>query len=179
MVAEYARPIFDEIDGLRGFDKRSPTWRLPGCDERCSQERFAALGTLAPTEIVRHDPAAHEAYGRASANLAIRTDGLVCRTGGLVIDHAALAVTLHGRAIHCTRRELQILLYLSARIGRACTYADLAKAIWDEDAPWKGAHTLRVNMARLRAKLGAWGHLIVTIPGVGYRLLQVEPRSEP
>lgn len=94
--------------------------------------------------------------------------------GGLVIDPVAHKVTLDGEVLPLTRREHALLLLLARNRGRVLTHKQILTAIWGH------AHTedvayLRVYIGQLRRKLGAgFAALILTEPGIGYRLQDVE-----
>jgi two-component system KDP operon response regulator KdpE len=90
--------------------------------------------------------------------------------GGLVIDPVAHRVTLDEVPLALTKREHALLLLLARNRGRVLTHRQVLTAIWGH------AHTedvayLRVYIGQLRRKLGpAFAALIITEPGVGYRL---------
>jgi len=90
--------------------------------------------------------------------------------GGLVIDTVLHKVTLDGEVLPLTKREHALLLLLARNRGRVLTHRQILTAIWGP------AHTedvayLRVYIGQLRRKLGAeLAALILTEPGVGYRL---------
>ncbi len=89
---------------------------------------------------------------------------------GLVIDTVLHKVTLDGEVLPLTKREHALLLLLARNRGRVLTHRQILTAIWGP------AHTedvayLRVYIGQLRRKLGAeLAALILTEPGVGYRL---------
>jgi two-component system KDP operon response regulator KdpE len=93
---------------------------------------------------------------------------------GLTIDPVAHRVTLDGEVLPLTRREHALLLLLARNRGRVLTHRQILTAIWGH------AHTedvayLRVYIGQLRRKLGpALAALILTEPGVGYRLHDAE-----
>ncbi len=93
---------------------------------------------------------------------------------GLTIDPAAHRVTLDGAVLPLTRREHALLLLLARNRGRVLTHRQILTAIWGH------AHTedvayLRVYIGQLRRKLGnVFAPLIITEPGVGYRLKEAE-----
>jgi two-component system KDP operon response regulator KdpE len=90
--------------------------------------------------------------------------------GGLTIDPILHRVTLDEEVLPLTRREHALLLLLARNRGRVLTHRQILTAIWGH------AHTedvayLRVYIGQLRRKLGeAFAALIVTEPGIGYRL---------
>jgi two-component system KDP operon response regulator KdpE len=93
---------------------------------------------------------------------------------GLTIDPVSHRVTLDGAVLPLTRREHALLLLLARNRGRVLTHRQILTAIWGP------AHTedvayLRVYIGQLRRKLGdVFAPLIVTEPGVGYRLREEE-----
>jgi two-component system KDP operon response regulator KdpE len=94
--------------------------------------------------------------------------------GNLVIDPATHRVTLDDEILSLTKREHALLLLLARNRGRVLTHRHILTAIWGH------AHTedvtyLRVYIGQLRRKLGvALAALIVTEPGIGYRLQDSE-----
>lgn len=98
--------------------------------------------------------------------------------GGLSIDPVLHKVTLDNAVLPLTKREHALLLLLARNRGRVLTHRQILTAIWGH------AHTedvayLRVYIGQLRKKLGGeFAALIITEPGVGYRLQESEPFNE-
>jgi two-component system KDP operon response regulator KdpE len=94
--------------------------------------------------------------------------------GGLTIDPVLHRVTLDEEVLPLTKREHALLLLLARNRGRVLTHRQILTAIWGH------AHTedvayLRVYIGQLRRKLGeTFAALIVTEPGIGYRLQDSE-----
>jgi two-component system KDP operon response regulator KdpE len=94
--------------------------------------------------------------------------------GALVIDPVLHRVTMGNVVLPLTKREHALLLLLARNRGRVLTHRQILTAIWGP------AHTedvayLRVYIGQLRRKLGAeLAELILTEPGIGYRLRDVE-----
>ena len=80
-----------------------------------------------------------------------------------------------GRAIQLGPREYQILAVLLANPGRLVTRGRLLRAVWGEAYAGED-HYVHVYLSQLRKKLaaadpaGELADLIVTEPGVGYRV---------
>jgi DNA-binding response OmpR family regulator len=77
-----------------------------------------------------------------------------------------------GRAVALTRAELALLLSLARRVGRAVSRDDLTRAVAGRGAE-RGDRSVDVLISRLRRKIEAnpkSPRIILTIPGVGYRL---------
>ncbi len=101
-----------------------------------------------------------------------------------VYRHGDLEVNLSRREVHSrdqlvalTPTEYEILRALVAHAGKVLTHKQLIHAVWggSEDAD---SHLLRVNVSNLRKKLEhdpLFPRHIITEPGVGYRLRDVEP----
>jgi len=94
-------------------------------------------------------------------------------------------MTIGGGAVDLTPREYELLRTLLLSPGRVLTKGRLLRAVWG-DAYSAEAHYLHVYVSRLRRKLDAVdpgaraGHLIVSEPGIGYRVRSPEePADEP
>jgi DNA-binding response OmpR family regulator len=77
-----------------------------------------------------------------------------------------------GRVVALTRAELTLLLSLARRVGRAVSRDDLTRAVAGRGAE-RGDRSVDVLISRLRRKIEAnpkSPRIILTIPGVGYRL---------
>ena len=93
--------------------------------------------------------------------------------GDVQIDLARRAVTRSGEAVKLTPTEYALLRLLAQHAGRVLTHRQILKEVWGPQYVDE-THYLRVYFAQLRQKLEAnpaLPRLIVTEPGVGYRLL--------
>ncbi len=93
------------------------------------------------------------------------------RAGPLTIDFAARRVTLSGETVRLSPKEYALLTTLAESAGQVVTHKRLLAAGWGGGAA--DTQYLRVYMGLLRNKLEedpAEPRLIVTEPGVGYRL---------
>ncbi|WP_035304408.1 response regulator transcription factor [Actinokineospora inagensis] len=91
---------------------------------------------------------------------------------GLVIDARTRRATLDGVELALTRKEFELLLFLSHDRGAVRTREEIIDAVWDEN--WFGStRTLDVHIGSLRAKLGG-ADRIETVRGVGFRLTGAE-----
>jgi two-component system, OmpR family, KDP operon response regulator KdpE len=111
---------------------------------------------------------------RRSAGPAADALGRVA-VGPLVLDAARHDVTVGHRAIDLTPREFEVLRVLLMHQGRLVTRGRLLRAVWGE--AYQGEdHYVHVYVSQVRRKLnaadpnGALRDLIVTEPGVGYRV---------
>lgn len=96
----------------------------------------------------------------------------VIEVGPLRMDLSRREVTVEGRAVHLTPIEYRLLTLLVQNAGKVLTHAHLLKEVWGPRLSGQ-THYLRVYMAQLRQKIEphpARPRLLVTEPGVGYRL---------
>ena len=94
----------------------------------------------------------------------------------LRIDLSARAVQRNGQEIHLTPTEYKLLATLTRNAGRVITHRQLLHEVWGANYV-EQTHYLRVYMAQLRHKLEkdpTRPRLLVTEPGIGYRLREAE-----
>jgi two-component system KDP operon response regulator KdpE len=93
-------------------------------------------------------------------------------TEQLTVDLARRRVTVAGGEVQLTPTEYDLLRVLVTHAGKVLTHRQLLRQVWG--VAYEGeTHLLRVNMSNLRHKLepdASRPHLIITEPGVGYRL---------
>ena len=100
--------------------------------------------------------------------------------GPLVLDALRHEVTVAGRRVELTPREFEVLRVLLAHPGRLVTRGRLLRAVWGE-AYRDEDHYVHVYVSQVRRKLaaadpdGRLRRLILTEPGVGYRIGGLEP----
>ncbi len=80
--------------------------------------------------------------------------GPAYRSDDLVVDFARHNVTVGGEEIDLTATEYRLLSYLARNAGRDLTPEQILEAVWGKDYAGERPF-LRVNMDRLRRKLGA------------------------
>ena len=92
--------------------------------------------------------------------------------GELQVDLVRRVVKRNGTEVHLTPTEYKLLTLLIRHAGKVMTHRQLLKEVWGTNYA-EQSHYVRVYMAQLRQKLEpdpARPSLIVTEPGVGYRL---------
>jgi two-component system, OmpR family, KDP operon response regulator KdpE len=95
--------------------------------------------------------------------------------GPLVLDVPTHEATVDGRRLDLTPREFEILRVLLGHAGRLVTRGRLLRGVWGEAYAGED-HYVHVFVSQVRRKLaaadpdGALRDLIVTEPGVGYRV---------
>ena len=73
-----------------------------------------------------------------------------------------------------TPTEFKILLFLARHPGQALSRGQIIEAVWGYDAGVESERTVNVHIRRLREKIEfdpSRPALILTVPGVGYRLV--------
>jgi DNA-binding response OmpR family regulator len=104
----------------------------------------------------------------------------VVQAGDVAIDLDAKLVTRAGAPVRLTPIEYRLVETLATNAGRLCTHRFLLERVW---GPGYGDESqyLRVYMANLRKKLDdpAAPQLLLTEPGMGYRLVVPDADSAP
>jgi len=107
-------------------------------------------------------------------------DAPVYRSGDLTVDLQKREVRVRDSYVMLTPTEYGILRVLVNHAGRVLTHQQLIQEVWGGNYE-ADAHLLRVNISNLRRKIEPDplrpGH-IVTEPGVGYRLKNIEEDKE-
>ncbi len=85
----------------------------------------------------------------------------------LLLDIEKKKVTVAGREVELTKKELEILRLLLAHPGKVFSREDILSRIWEDDVCVVD-RTIDVNITRLRKKLGSYGRHITTRTGYGY-----------
>jgi DNA-binding winged helix-turn-helix (wHTH) protein len=161
------------------------SFRGVGCDERCRVVAAIVVGVFGRSEILLHDPIAHQEWGALQAQMhgVVQVPRGPVVSGGVRVDVERLAVTVDGRAVHLSGSELRVLALLARRITALVTYEEVAFVVWGQGmlelgrAVW--THALNVCVCRLRRRLYPWQGLIATHIGVGYRLEALAADAAP
>ena len=90
--------------------------------------------------------------------------------GGLVIDVPGHEVLAGGSAVVLTLKEFELLRMLVENRGRVLTREQLLDSIWGYEYPGE-TRTVDVHIRYLRRKLGGAGDCIMTVRGLGYKLI--------
>ncbi len=97
----------------------------------------------------------------------------VFRTGQVEVDLAARVVRLKGAEVKLTATEYSLLRLFVQHAGKVLTHRQILREVWGPNYV-EQTHYLRVYLAHLREKLEAnpaQPELLITEPGVGYRLI--------
>jgi two-component system phosphate regulon response regulator PhoB len=163
---------FDVLEKLRAHDATSEVAVLMLTARKEEPDRIRGLTLGADDYLTKPF---------SPAELVLRVGAILRRVGGgagaadtlaigpVVIDRAAHAVAVEGRALDLTATEYKLLLTLAERRGRVQARTQLLQTVWDA-APDIQTRTVDMHVQRLRTKLGPAGDLIETVRGFGYRL---------
>ncbi|HWQ04857.1 MAG TPA: response regulator transcription factor [Longilinea sp.] len=89
--------------------------------------------------------------------------------GELSIDLEARRVLVGENDLHLTRTEYAILAELAHHLDAIITHDELLTQVWGPE--YRGSnHYIHTYLGRLRKKLGEYGDLLETVPGMGYNL---------
>ncbi|MFI7100884.1 response regulator transcription factor [Streptomyces sp. NPDC050161] len=108
----------------------------------------------------------------------------VLRVGPLTVDPGRHEVWAHDRRIHCTPGEFRLLEVLATRPGQVFTRAQILERLHGFDR-YITARTVDVHVMNLRKKIEQDprnARRLVTVYGVGYKLVDEEPptgREDP
>jgi len=108
------------------------------------------------------------------------SDAAVFHSGRLEVDLTARVVKVEGTEVRLTATEYALLRLLVQHAGKVMTHQQILREVWGPDYIDQTQY-LRVYMAHLREKLEAEPSkpsLLLTEPGVGYRLVQTEPEAK-
>ncbi len=96
----------------------------------------------------------------------------IFRTGQLTVDLVNRRVKLAEDEVHLSPKEYSLLRFLVGHAGKVVTHHQLLTEVWGP-AHVEDVQYLRVLMRQLRQKLepGSASHILITEPGIGYRLL--------
>lgn len=96
----------------------------------------------------------------------------VFQSGKLTVDLVHRRVKLGDVEVHLSPKEYSLLRFLVSHAGKVVTHRQLLNEVWGP-AHAEDVQYLRVLMRQLRQKLEPEGapHILVTEPGVGYRLM--------
>jgi len=102
-------------------------------------------------------------------------DDAVFDVGDLHVDLAHHEVTVGGERVELTPKEFAFLALLARWPGRVLTHRTILQEVWGPDYGTETQY-LRVYASQLRKKLGddPTRPRLITEPGVGYRLVEIE-----
>ena len=136
-----------------------------------AQPLVAQPGTRTAPAVSPVGPAAQVPSAQVSAASATAVDRAsdARPAAPLEIYPARRVALLDGAQLSLTRREFDLLLFLSEHAGRVFDRPQLLRLVWGHQVIC-GERTVDVHIRRLRSKVERTGPVISTVRGVGYRL---------
>ena len=168
---------FDVCRELRQLKLRQPILMLTARREEADKVLGLEMGA---DDYVTKPFSLRELLSRIRALLR-RAYGELAAGGGrqlyvvdLVIDLDKGVVWRGDERIDLTPIELRLLTYLARHPRQALSRSQILDAVWGYDASVESERTVNVHIRRLREKVElepSQPRLILTVPGVGYRLV--------
>lgn len=126
--------------------------------------------------------AINELLSRIKANIRRASGELVRADGGaqkdqkieirdIVIDRGKYSVAKSGREIELSKKEYDLLVFLSSNIGKPYSREELLESVWGYEGFYGDIRTVDVTVSRLREKLEdnpSKPEYLLTKRGVGY-----------
>lgn len=109
----------------------------------------------------------------------VEEETVIFQNDDLFVDFIKREVRVNGQNVTLTPTEYNILRTLINHTGRVLTHQQLIREVWGGSYE-ADSHLLRVNVSNLRRKIESdplRPRHIITEPGVGYRLKEIEKRS--
>jgi DNA-binding response OmpR family regulator len=168
---------FDVCRKIRQLNLRQPILMLTARREETDKVLGLEMGA---DDYVTKPFSLRELLSRIRALLR-RAYGELAATGGsqlyaadLLIDLDKGAVWRGDERIDLTPIELRLLAFLARHPGQALTRSQILDAVWGTAEGIESERTVNVHIRRLREKVElepSKPDLILTVPGVGYRLV--------
>lgn len=95
----------------------------------------------------------------------------IISVGNIIIDTDRHRITVRGNDVTLTATEFRLLHLLVSRIGKVLPRNELLSHVWNYNADVE-TRTVDTHIRRLREKLDLDGHMIKTVRGVGYKILE-------
>jgi two-component system, OmpR family, KDP operon response regulator KdpE len=179
VVLDLGLPDIDGLDLIRRFRREAATPVLILSARDMEREKVEALERGADDYVTK--PFGMDELGarlrvalRHAAGPAGDESGRIV-VGPLLFDPVRHEVRVAGQPVDLTPREFEILRLLLANRGRLVTKGRILRAVWGEAYSREDSYVY-VHVSQLRRKLaaadptGALRDLVVTEPGVGYRI---------
>ncbi len=168
---------FDFCREMRGLGLRQPVILLTVQHEETDKVLGLEMGAddyvtkpFSLRELVSRIRAQlRRAYGEYST-----AQGELLYAGDLVIDQTSAQVRRGETILPLTPIEFRLLAYLARHPGQALSRGQIFEAVWGYSSDLDAERTVNVHIRRLREKVEpepSRPALILTVPGIGYRLV--------
>ena len=167
---------FEICDEIRKVDRSQPIIMLTA---KTSDEDIIKGLTLGADDYVAKPFSVAQLMLRVQAvlrrsRITEEMAALISLDGGIEIDTRNLSGRRGDEALTFTRREIEILQYLSAHAERPVSRAELLNKVWGYDRTADiETRTVDIHMAKLRRKIETDPKApqnLITVRGAGYRL---------
>jgi DNA-binding response OmpR family regulator len=151
----------DEIDKVLGLEMGADDYMTKPYSLRELLSRLRAL--------------LRRAYGEFSTS----PDADLLYVRDLVLDRGSGVARRGDDVINLSPIEFRLLVFLAQHSGQALTRGQIVQAVWGYEADPDGERSVNVHIRRLREKVEldpSRPDLILTVPGVGYRLAGAQHR---
>jgi DNA-binding response OmpR family regulator len=101
-------------------------------------------------------------------------DSAALLVGDLVLDQNTGQAMRDGTPVNLTPTEFRLLVYLARHRGQALSRGQIIEAVWGHSPDPDSEQAVNVHIRRLREKIEpdpARPSLLLTVPGIGYRLV--------
>lgn len=167
---------FDLLSGLRSRGSTTPVLVLTA--RALVDDRVDALDTGADDYLVKpFDFRELEARARALMRRRQGSAVSILTAGNLALDQTTRAVSVAGRPVELTRREVCLLEVLLGHPGKAFSKNELLDQLYGFEKE-AGPNAIELYVGRLRRKLAGANVKIQTLRGVGYQILDL-PDAQP
>lgn len=177
VILDLNLPVLDGIEVCRILRSRTDTKQIPVLmlTARTSEDDRVSGLELGADDYVTKPFSLRELGARVRAVLRrtkTSVDEAVPSYRGmhLLVDFDAVAVAVDGQPVRLTRREFELLRYLVQNKNRVVSRDRLLERVWGYDRVVE-TRSIDVHVGRLRGKLGAAGHQVETVIGLGYRFV--------
>lgn len=158
------------LRAIRAADKRTPILMLTA---RCKiEERVFSLDEGADDYMVKpFDLRELHARVRALARRNTPDRARVIEFADLKFDPSGQQLTLDGKPVQLTRRELSLLEVMLSNRGRVVPKERIYERMFSFNEDEVGVNAVEIYMARLRRKLQGSRVTIKTLRGLGYQMV--------
>ena len=180
VVLDLMLPHVDGLDICRAIRSNAATAAVPVIilTARTEEaERILGLELGADDYIAKpFSPSELVARVRALLRRVHREPSAAARVsyGPIVLDSERHTVSSSGKSVMLTAKEFLLFQYLLKHRGRVLSRDVLLTDVWGYRYTG-GTRTVDVHVRRLREKLPALGHALVTVKQFGYKLLEQPP----
>ena len=177
IILDLGLPDIDGLDLIRNL-RSSPTQEILVLSARGTEDVKVRALDLGADDYLTKPFGVFELLARV--RVALRRAGqdgkpeesVVLQSAGVTIDLTHRKVTREGEEIHLTPIEFRLIATLVRHGGKILTHEQLLTEVWGQGKE-KNTQYLRIYLGGLRKKLEpnpARPKLLLTVPGVGYRL---------